>query len=236
METFDVFLSHNRVDKPWVSQLAADLQRYGVRVWLDQKVLRPGDRCVQGLEEALAQSRVVALVVSPESMASDWVREEYDRAIAQQKRLIPVLIRDAPLWEFLDSRHRVDFRDPRTYDANVRQLVRGITEAEPPASLHLPAPTTAAPGTQGMCTGGVRAGGNIQARTIVTGAQVHGADADTVGALTDLTQDMQSGAVEAGQDINASDIITGVQSVPDSDPEAEMARLRAEIQRRRGSA
>ena len=32
---FDVFLSQNNVDKPWVIKLKDDLTRYGVKVWPD---------------------------------------------------------------------------------------------------------------------------------------------------------------------------------------------------------
>ena len=76
---FDVFLSHNSVDKPWVSQLKADLARYNVRAWLDKDEIRPGNVFAEDLELALENSRAVALVISPEALASGWVKEEYYR-------------------------------------------------------------------------------------------------------------------------------------------------------------
>jgi hypothetical protein len=138
METHDVFLSHSSVDAPWVHRLAADLQRYGVRVWLDREALLPGDAFVPALERALAQSRVVALIVSSESVASRWVQEEYQRAIGLGKRIIPVVFREAEMPGFLQSRHRVDFRDPRQYDVNVQQLVCGIKGTLPTAAASRP--------------------------------------------------------------------------------------------------
>ena len=131
---YDVFLSHRSVDKSWVSQLKKDLQRHQVRVWLDQDEMRPGDVLVKALEEGLARCRTVVLVVTPEALASPWVRAEYDcavtMAITQGKRLIPVLLRDTAMPGFLASRAWVDFRDPRAYHAQVAQLVRGILETE----------------------------------------------------------------------------------------------------------
>ncbi|GAB4557377.1 MAG: hypothetical protein Tsb0020_01460 [Haliangiales bacterium] len=113
---FDVFVSHSSVDKPWVRELIRGLQRYEVKVWLDEEQIRPGARIVDALEDGLEASRAMCLVVSPESMASGWVREEYSRAMALAHRresplqLIPVLLRDATLPGFLGNRSWVDFR------------------------------------------------------------------------------------------------------------------------------
>jgi hypothetical protein len=129
-----------------VIQLKDALQRYGVAVWLDRDEIRPGDLFVKALETGLEQSRAVALIVSPEAIASGWVEEEYARAmsLAQHKQrplqLILVLLRDATVPSFLQSRHRVDFRDERAYAQKVWELAWGITGRKPPEILDLTAP------------------------------------------------------------------------------------------------
>jgi hypothetical protein len=146
MPQFDVFLSHNSVDKPWVIQLKDDLLRYGVSVWLDKDEIRPGDLFAKALEEGLANSRAVALIVSPEAMASGWVKAEYYRALslAQDKQpplqLIPVILREAELPGFAQDRHWVDFRDESAYSENVWRLVWGITGRKPAQVLDLSPP------------------------------------------------------------------------------------------------
>jgi hypothetical protein len=118
---FDVFVSHSSKDKPWVHRLVADLTRYGVSVWLDENEIRPGDLFAKALEQGIAQSRAVALVISPEAMASGWVEQEYYRALSLAQRpdeplqLVPVLLRTAGLPGFLESRSWVDFRDASQY-------------------------------------------------------------------------------------------------------------------------
>src|SRR5438132_10045294 len=98
MSTVDVFLSHSSVDKLWVIQLKDDLHRYGVSVWLDRDEIRPGDLFVKALEEGLDQSPAVALIGSPEAIASGWVEEAYAHTLALSRskqrslRLIPVLL------------------------------------------------------------------------------------------------------------------------------------------------
>jgi hypothetical protein len=140
---FDVFLSYASTDEAWVRRLAKDLERYDVRVWLDRDEIRPGDRFVDALERGLEQSDAVALVVSPESMASGWVAEEYNRAVTLTKRknqplqLVPVLLRTAELPGFLAGREPVDFRDASQYAENVWRLVWGIKSEKPANVLDL---------------------------------------------------------------------------------------------------
>jgi hypothetical protein len=40
---YDVFLSHSDEDKPIVRKLAEKLAGDGLRVWLDEQIIRPGD-------------------------------------------------------------------------------------------------------------------------------------------------------------------------------------------------
>src|SRR5262245_50239013 len=125
---FDVFISHNSVDKPWATQLKAAVECRGLRVWLDQDETRPGDLFAKSLDDGIRSSRSVALVISPESISSAWVEEEYYRALSlanshgKTLRLIPVLLRSAELPGFLSSRQSVDFRDPMSFDNSVDQL------------------------------------------------------------------------------------------------------------------
>ncbi len=133
MPRFDVFLSHNSIDKPWVSKLKDDLERYGLTVWLDRDEIRPGDLFARALEEGLDNSRAMALVISPEAMASKWVEEEYYRALSLSKRkeeplrLVPVLLRKTGVPGFLSGRDYVDFRDEEQYSHSVWELVWGIS-------------------------------------------------------------------------------------------------------------
>src|SRR5215204_3461725 len=110
---FDVFLSHNSRDKPWVITLKRSLESYGIRVWLDKDEIRPGDLFAEALEKGIAESKSVALVISPDAMRSGWVKAEYYRALSlstnSNLQLIPVLYRDAQIPGFLSDRSWVDF-------------------------------------------------------------------------------------------------------------------------------
>ena len=96
---FDVFLSHNSRDKPWAVKLKTALEARGLKVWLDKDEIRPGDLFGEALEQGIAQSANVALIVSPEAATSGWVKEEFNRAltlaIGGDIRLLPVILHDA---------------------------------------------------------------------------------------------------------------------------------------------
>ncbi len=73
---YDVFLSHSVKDKPIVRELAERLRKDGLKVWLDEWVLKPGDHVQAKIEEGLEQSRVLVLCMKPEcrkrGAASTW--------------------------------------------------------------------------------------------------------------------------------------------------------------------
>ncbi len=131
-QQFDVFLSYKSEDHAWVDRLKNALQQRGVRVWVDKDQIRPGDRFVWALENGLETSKSVALIVTPESLTSGWVADEYSRAVALSNegrlQLIPVVLRDAKLPGFLSNRQHVDFREPSAFQRAVDRLVwPGIT-------------------------------------------------------------------------------------------------------------
>ena len=132
---FDVFLSHNSKDKPWVIDLKNALKSRGIKVWLDKDEIRPGDLFAQALEKGIKESKAVALVISPDAMNSGWVNAEYYRALNlatnKQLQLIPVLYKKAEIPGFLKDRNWVDFSNEAIYSASIENLIWGITGEKP---------------------------------------------------------------------------------------------------------
>ncbi|HXM56110.1 MAG TPA: toll/interleukin-1 receptor domain-containing protein, partial [Candidatus Dormibacteraeota bacterium] len=111
---FDVFVSYAHTDGAWVRTLAENLERAGLHVFFDEWEIGPGDVVVHRLDEALRITRNGIVVVSPASMVSPWVAEEYAamvaRAVSEGLRLVPVLLGDAEMPPLLANRRWVDFR------------------------------------------------------------------------------------------------------------------------------
>ncbi len=100
--TYDVFLSHSSKDKPVVRELAARLQRDGVRVWLDEEQIKPGDSIPAKIEEGLEKSRVLVLCMSAHAFGSNWAQLEsqtfrFRDPLNKERRFIPLRLDDAPI-------------------------------------------------------------------------------------------------------------------------------------------
>src|SRR3974390_1102785 len=97
-----VFLSHSSKDKPFVRELASSLESGGeIHVWLDERGIAPGQNIVSRIGEGLAADFIL-LILSPDSVASAWVKEEWTDAFWEQTnnrqtKLLGVLYRDCPI-------------------------------------------------------------------------------------------------------------------------------------------
>ncbi len=112
---FDVFLSHSSKDKPAVRELAARLKKDGLKVWLDEEQVRPGDSIVLRIEEGLKNSRVLVLVMSKAADDSDWVQIERGTIMFldpanRQRRLVGLRLDDAPIRDILKQFAYIDWR------------------------------------------------------------------------------------------------------------------------------
>ena len=134
-ERYDVFLSHNSLDKPFVEQIAQRLiEEAKLQPFLDKWHLIPGTSWMEALEEALEQSASVAVFIGP-SGVSPWHNEEMrsaiDRAVRtrDEYRVIPVLLPDASATDvagFLARRTWVDFRHGLDDESAFARFVAGI--------------------------------------------------------------------------------------------------------------
>ncbi len=92
----NVFISHASADDPFVDRLAAALERAGVIVWHDKANLRGGNRFGPAIQAAIDQADAIIVVVSNDSIKSDWVNGEIEYARAQRKPIIPLRLASAP--------------------------------------------------------------------------------------------------------------------------------------------
>jgi len=93
---YDVFLSHNRLQKRWVRSLCAFLRSKGLTVFFDEDTINPGEPILGAIEQGVENSRHVILVLSPSSVKSKWVTLEAELTIqedpdARKRSLIPVI-------------------------------------------------------------------------------------------------------------------------------------------------
>lgn len=87
-----IFFSYSRKDSEFVLSLAQELREAGADIWLDQLDIEPGTAWDDSIEDALAKSDTLLVVLSKTSVASTNVRDEYSYAIEEGKRVVPVLM------------------------------------------------------------------------------------------------------------------------------------------------
>ncbi len=110
-----------------MSEFAAALRAGGVKAWFDED-LAPGERWQDKLQEALRESRALIIVLSPNSIHSPWMFFELGAAVADDKRIIPVLLDDmdwnlvpTPLRKF----HALREQSPREAGNKVAEALEG---------------------------------------------------------------------------------------------------------------
>ena len=87
LEFYSCFISYSHVDKPFARQLHDALQGRGVRCWLDEKQLLPGDQIHRAVDEAVRTWDKVLLCCSSNSLNSWWVDKEIQKALMKEEQL-----------------------------------------------------------------------------------------------------------------------------------------------------
>jgi TIR domain/Mind bomb SH3 repeat domain len=87
-----VFISHSSKDKWIARRLSQDLEARDITTFLDEKDIQTGDSIDDSIQEHLAESDEVLMLLSPTALDSHWVLLEIGGARALGKRLVPVLL------------------------------------------------------------------------------------------------------------------------------------------------
>lgn len=108
-----VFVSYAHTDKDRVLPLASYLGRLGLKVWMDTKRLAPGQTIVEKVSEAISDSDVYMVCISPSALSSKWVIHELNTALSLEitqgrPRVVPVIVSKAELPAMLSGRLYID--------------------------------------------------------------------------------------------------------------------------------
>jgi hypothetical protein len=125
-----IFLSFSQNDQREAAMIREELMKGGFDVWWDS-VSSWGDNWAHNLANALDNSDVMVILVSPDSMASDSVRKEMVHAVTHEKflgRVFPTIIRPTKeLPTFLRAIQSFDLTKSRT--KRIQSLIESIRTA-----------------------------------------------------------------------------------------------------------
>ena len=123
------FISHSTKDKPFVRKLAADLVASGVKVWLDEQRILVGDSIPEKIAQGLAESDFFLIVVSENSVNSEWVKKELNSAIVHEIErrkvtVLPIKLDGAKMPETIHDKLYADFS--KSYEDGLEKLIQSI--------------------------------------------------------------------------------------------------------------
>ncbi|MCB9460444.1 MAG: TIR domain-containing protein [Anaerolineaceae bacterium] len=116
-----IFISYSRVDQEFAVDLASELTDAGADVWLDLEDIAAGVNWSQAIQQGLDECDALLILLSPESMASENVRDEWQYAKDQGTVLIPILWRPTNVHFQLHRLQYIDFHS-QDFDIAFRQL------------------------------------------------------------------------------------------------------------------
>lgn len=125
----NVFISHNCKDKPIARKIAKELNRYGIKVWIDEAEIKLGDSLIEKIREGLDRMDFLIALISENSVQSEWVKRELDIAMNNEiagKKVIslPILVGKCELPGFLKGKLYADMSTTRKYNENILSLIR----------------------------------------------------------------------------------------------------------------
>jgi hypothetical protein len=80
---YSAFISYSHEDRAFARRLHDRLQSVGVRCWLDERQMLPGDDVHNRIAEGVLENERVLLCASEHSLASWWVNTEIETALGK---------------------------------------------------------------------------------------------------------------------------------------------------------
>lgn len=145
IEFFSCFISYSHADKSFARRLHDQLQARGIRCWLDEHDMKPGDRILDVVNDAIRLHDKILLCCSETSLRSWWVKDEIRKAQARERKedrliIIPLNL-DGYLFQWNDgladdirSRLAADFtgweHDNAKFEEQFERVVKALRANE----------------------------------------------------------------------------------------------------------
>jgi len=127
---YDVFLSYSSLNERDATALCRRLEKEGISVFFSRKHLVAGHYFSEDIRQALVRSTELWILITPESLQSEWVTTEWGAGWVLGKWIVPILLRCdvSQLPDRLQKWQCVDYHDS---DVLIKQLVRRLGRSMP---------------------------------------------------------------------------------------------------------
>lgn len=111
-------------------ELAKELKASGFLIWFDQLDIPTGSRWDDEIEKALTQCEIFMVILTPQSIASNNVKDEIGYALDSNKRILPILLEHADVPFRIRRFQYVDFTDKSNNEGIMaaKQLLRKLMD------------------------------------------------------------------------------------------------------------
>lgn len=96
IEYYSCFISYSGSDQEFAHKLHADLRREGIRAWLVPDDMKIGDPILPGSYQAIPSDAKLLLVLSKNSVNSDWIELEVNQTLEHERRTYEDMGDDEP--------------------------------------------------------------------------------------------------------------------------------------------
>ena len=116
-----LFISYSRNDEIFARRLATSLSDMGADVWIDIEDIPAGMKWSRAIQEGLDSGELLIVIISPDSMDSRNVEDEWQYYLDNNKPVVPVLLRPTKIHFQLNRIQYIDFYE-QDYATAIRQL------------------------------------------------------------------------------------------------------------------
>lgn len=116
-----IFISYSRKDTDFREKLDVSLVKKGFTTWVDEKM--PLGRWSDHVQDGLDKCNAMLLIVSPDSMKSQNVKDEWEYFLSTEKPLIPIIWKKSKMHYRLNSLDFIEFDTQGEYEVALRKLV-----------------------------------------------------------------------------------------------------------------
>ena len=96
-----IFISYSRKDISFAEKIVQALARNKLDTWIDWKSIPKGEDWEQEIYRGIEEAEAFLFLTSPDSVQSEMCNKEIAHAVKNNKRVIPIVIRDTDMKNFL---------------------------------------------------------------------------------------------------------------------------------------
>ncbi len=102
---FDAFISHSSEDKYFVDLLVKILKFHKIETWYDSSDIGIGEKQIEKINNGLAESECLIVVLSKNSIRSKWIVREiaFFQASKKNATIVPILLDSLKMDEVYDG-------------------------------------------------------------------------------------------------------------------------------------